>query len=204
MITFIYRLIITALFCATLWAIGLGWFVTQIPRTPLPPETKADAVIVLTGGSGRVEYGLQLLANDQAKILFISGVGNEVSLADIVRQGDLVSRQVLEPVAQEKIILGREAFNTIGNADESVRWIKENNYHSILLVTANYHMPRSVAEFSEVMKDVAIIPAPVFTEHFSTTNWWIEKEVRPILLSEYHKFIAAKLRHLIVSQLQTS
>jgi|CXWL01.1.fsa_nt_gi uncharacterized SAM-binding protein YcdF (DUF218 family) len=173
-------------FCIWFW--GLQWFVQQVPQTKTNlPETSDDAIIALTGGGGRLEYGLQLLAENKGKVLFISGVGEKVTIADILHQAPSDTRKKIN---DSNIILGHQAENTIGNAEEIKQWLQTSNYKKIILVTSNYHIPRSLLELSTAIPEIAITPAPVIAND------------NELLLSEYHKYIASKLRHLFVSATQ--
>lgn len=198
MIAFLRNIVRTILFGALIWLSGLVWFASQMPQSTVDAATTSDAIVVLTGGSDRLQYGLQLLTRGKAKQLFISGVSKDVTLGDIIRQAAPADQSVLQSMDADTIVLGREATNTIGNARETVDWLHAQHYRSILLVTANYHMPRSIAEFSEVAPDIQIIPAPVFPKHFDDIDWWAKEDIRPLLFSEYHKFIAARLRHWLI------
>ena len=172
-------------------------FIGQVPKTQNNKLQRniADIIIVLTGGSGRIEYGLQLLAERKADILFISGVGEKVTIDDIIKQAPIAIRGKLN---KEKIILGRNAENTIGNAKEVASWLSDKATHHVLLVTSNYHIPRSVLEFSTEMPQLVIIPAPVLPKDFKPDNWWKDDEDRALIFSEYHKYIAGELRHLFL------
>jgi uncharacterized SAM-binding protein YcdF (DUF218 family) len=189
------KIFLCFLLCFGLWLGGLGWFIAHIPQSPVAETTKADAIVVLTGGSGRLEYGLELLAKGKGDTLFISGVGKGLTLEELLRHTDTP----LKPALRKRIILGHFAENTIGNAQETARWLNKEGYKTILLVTANYHMPRSIEEFAQVSPGITIIPAPVFPENFTLLNGWRDTTSRILLLSEYHKFLAGKLRHWFVS-----
>jgi uncharacterized SAM-binding protein YcdF (DUF218 family) len=181
-----------------IWLAGLMVFVSRIPTAPNNNNGPSDAIVILTGGAGRLEYGLQLFAQGKGKVLYISGVSPEVSIADILRKEPPDIRNSIEAMHNPPIALGHRAENTIGNAEETGRWLRNHHYQSIRLVTSNYHMPRSVSEFNEAVPEIAIIPEPVFTEEFPA-RWWENSGSRLLLLSEYHKFLASKLRHWIVS-----
>ena len=62
---------------ATLLALlgaGFVWFAIDARRPePIPP--RAGGIVVLTGGAGRIELGLRLLAEQRADLLLISGTG---------------------------------------------------------------------------------------------------------------------------------
>ncbi len=185
-------------FCCGVWLAGLGWFIAQVPLKPSADNTPTDAIVVLTGGAGRLEYGLQLLAEGKGKKLFISGAGSDTRTADFLRRAP----NSLAPfLAEVKIALGHNAENTIGNATETLAWLNQEGFESIRLVTSAYHMPRSIAEFQEAAPAIRIVPAPVFTNEF-TRGWWLYEEGRLLVFSEYHKYLASKFRHLLVFALR--
>lgn len=187
--------------CALLWVIGLCWFLTNIPKPHDDmAEIQTDVIVVLTGGGGRLEYGMELLADNKGKKLFVSGVSKSVTVDELIRRQPSPKRAKIVPYAGD-IVLGYEAENTIGNAQETAQWIRDNNVESIRLVTADFHMPRSLLEFSQALPGVSLVADPVFTDEFSGNRWWRDREARKLLLSEYHKFLAAKLRHVILSHL---
>ena len=179
------------------WLAGLMAFVNDIPREKSTPPY-VDAIVILTGGKGRMEAGLQYLFEKHGQMLFISGVGSGTKLRDLLGNLPPTLRENISTVSPSLIDLGHDAENTIGNAEETKEWITRNHIESIILVTSNYHMPRALLEFSKTIPQVKITPAPVFPEDFSLNNWWETPESRDLILSEYHKFLAAKLRHWVV------
>ena len=172
-----------------LWLAGFFGFVRQVPTAPGDGDSTTDAIVVLTGGSLRVESGLQLLAAGKAKKLFVSGVYHSVDVGDLLRQ----SRQAPERV-QCCVVLGHEAETTHGNALETAAFMREQNYHSLRLVTANYHMPRSLLEFRAAMPDIAIVPYPVFPELVRDGRWWTRPASIVLMLGEYTKYLVASAR----------
>jgi uncharacterized SAM-binding protein YcdF (DUF218 family) len=179
------KIALSFLIIFAIWFLGLLWFTQQIPHSKSEiPQNSANAIVVLTGGSGRLEYALQLLAEKKAETLFVSGVGEKVTIADIIRQAP---ENIRGKLSANKIILGRQAENTIGNALEIKQWLMDTNYKKIILVTSSYHVPRSLLEFSTLLPDVSITIAPVIAAD------------NDLSFSEYHKYLASKLRHLLVS-----
>lgn len=196
------KIIFCFLLFVCLWLGGLLWFIEEIPvaQSHENDTVETDAIVVLTGGSNRLDYGLMLLAQDKGDKLFISGVHDKSTPEALLRH--VTSPELRAKLAEGgsgTIVLGHEAENTIGNAEETSRWLKNENYHSIRLVTANYHMPRSLVEFRYAIPDLLIVPEPVFPDDFKLSTWWMDTESRRLVLSEYHKFLACKLRHWIVS-----
>ncbi len=191
----IWRLAGIAGICATGWLIGLLWFATGLPNSVAEPERVTDAIVVLTGGSGRVHKGLQLLAKKRAKKLFISGVYRGVDVQELLR----VSRQSPGNL-QCCVALGYEADSTRGNARETAGWMHEQGLHSLRLVTAAYHMPRSLLEFRRVLPNAEIVPHPVFPEPAQQRDWWPWPGSASLIVSEYSQYLGARARGLFDGQ----
>lgn len=179
--------------------IGLWRFAAVIPSTVASPDRPTDAIVVLTGGSLRVEGGLRLLSEGKAKKLFISGVYRGVDVAALLH----LSRQTPDSVAC-CVVLGHEADNTLGNAHETAQWMESEGYHSLRLVTASYHMPRSMLEFSRAMPGIEIVPNPVFPEFLQEAPWWQSRRTALLITSEYVKYLAAILRPWVPAALRPS
>lgn len=177
---------------ALIWVIGLWQFAADMPREIADPDQATDAIVVLTGGSLRIESGLKLLADGKAKKLFISGVYRGVDVSELLH----VSRQSPDAVAC-CIVLGHAADNTVGNARETAQWMASEGFHSLRLVTASYHMPRSMLEFSRAMPDKEIVPNPVFPEALQERPWWRSRSGLLLIASEYTKYLAALVRPLV-------
>ncbi|HUB95030.1 MAG TPA: YdcF family protein [Stellaceae bacterium] len=175
-----------------LWLAGLAWFVHLVPTTQGDGDTPTDAIVVLTGGSLRVESGLQLLAAGKGKKLFVSGVYHGVEVGDLLRASRLAPERL-----QCCVVLGHEAETTHGNALETAVFMHEQDFHSLRLVTASYHMPRSLMEFQAAMPDIAIIPYPVFPGLVRDGRWWARPASLGFMTGEYMKYLGARLRLLI-------
>ena len=173
-------------FAVLAWLIGLLWFATSLPDSVADPEVKTGAIVVLTGGSGRVAQGLKLLSQGRARRLFVSGVYRGVDVEELLR----VSRQSPQELAC-CIALGYRADNTRGNALETRAWLREQNLRSLRLVTSAYHMPRSLLEFRRLMPDIKIVPHPVFPEGFEPGTWWRWPASPGLIMSEYSKYLVA-------------
>jgi uncharacterized SAM-binding protein YcdF (DUF218 family) len=180
---------------ALLWLAGLVWFASNIPTAVNDGESETDAIVVLTGGSMRVQSGLALLAAGKAKKLFISGVYHGTDVTALLR----VSRQSPEHVSC-CIVLGHEADNTLGNALETAQWMRQEGFHSLRLVTASYHMPRSLLEFSRVMPEMRVVANPVFPEGATSERWWSSPRATSLVLAEYHKYLVALARPLVAGK----
>jgi uncharacterized SAM-binding protein YcdF (DUF218 family) len=96
--------------------------------------------------------------------------------------------------------IGYTARDTVGNASETRNWAQSRGYTSLIVVTASYHMPRSLAELSLAMPATELIPHPVVPSNFSPTRWWLSPAVTRTLLSEYFKFLPT-VAHLTIARI---
>lgn len=189
------RLLMAALLILVLWCIGLIAFVARIPGPEDVAEDPTDAVVVLTGGVGRLESGLALLEAGSAKQLFISGVHADVDVATLLQS--LVPGSAPMPDAATIaccIRLGYAAADTRGNAEETARWMRAASFTTLRLVTADYHMPRSLLEFHRAMPEIAVLPFPVFPEQVRRDGWWRWPGTTSLLVREYNKYLVALAR----------
>jgi uncharacterized SAM-binding protein YcdF (DUF218 family) len=170
---------------------GLVWFVTDLPGEVDSPTARTDAIVVLTGGSGRVREGLELLRQNLADRLFVSGVYRGVDLRELLRVREEDAGRL-----GQRVDLGYNADDTLGNARETALWMRTRDYRSLRLVTSAYHMPRSLLEFRRAMPGVEILAHPVFPPHVRQDDWWRWPGTATLLVGEYTKFLAARLRAL--------
>lgn len=177
---------------ALAWIAGFMLFAANLPREVADESSRTDAIVVLTGGSGRVDEGLSLLAQGRAERLFISGVYRGVAVADLLHVSEAAPQDLACCLA-----LGYEAGSTQGNAVETAAWAAAEQVGSLRLVTASYHMPRSLLEFRRTMPQVEIVPHPVFPAHVRQRDWWRWPGSAYLLAREYTKFLGAKLRALV-------
>lgn len=176
-------------FVAVVWSAGFIVFINTVPRHVVDPDSPTDAIVVLTGGTQRLNTGLLLLSEHKARKLLISGVYHGVELEEILN----LSKQ--SPHELECCIdIGHDADNTLGNAKETLHWVEEKGFKSIRLVTANYHMPRSLLEFSFFLPQIKIIAHPVFPDHVKVDEWWKWSGTAALLVGEYNKYLLVWLR----------
>ena len=168
------------------WVAGFFWFIEQIPRRIEEPDIMTDAIVVLTGGAGRLGAGLELLARGRAAKLFVSGVYRGVEVAEILR-ASLRSPEELECCVN----LGHDAIDTRSNANETGQWMAAEGFTSLRLVTASYHMPRSRVEFRRAMPAVRLIAHPVFPPGVRIDGWWRWPGTTALLIGEYSKYLIA-------------
>lgn len=172
-----------------LWLGGLVWFANSVPEAASEDDTVTDAVVVLTGSAGRLRAGVDLLAHRKARKLFISGVYRGVDVQQILR---LVRRGGAE--FDCCLVLGHAADDTRGNAEETARWMREEKFTSLRLVTSNYHMRRSLLEFRRAMPGLRIVAHPTSQAEFKARNWWNWPGTAQLMVIEYSKYLVALMR----------
>jgi uncharacterized SAM-binding protein YcdF (DUF218 family) len=140
------------------WLLGFGLFALTLPNSPKDTHHVTDAIVVLTGGKGRVEFGFSLFNAGLGKRLFISGVYPGVKAKTLVIKQNIplhltqrLSEAELEYISQ----------NTAENAIETAKWVNTHSIQSIRLVTGNYHMQRSLIEFKKLLPNVSVIANPI-------------------------------------------
>ena len=171
------------------WGAGFARFARLASETAADTDSPTDAIVVLTGGSKRLTTGLGLLAAGRAEKLFVSGVYHGVDVEELLR----VSRAA--PAAVECcIVLGYAADDTRGNAAETAAWLRQEGYSSFRLVTANYHMPRSLLEFRRALPNARVVPHPVAPTNVHVQEWWHWPGTTILLVTEYNKYLVALLR----------
>jgi uncharacterized SAM-binding protein YcdF (DUF218 family) len=166
-----YRRLVAAI--VLVWAIGFLWFAIALPSPA--EDARTDAIIVLTGGTGRIDRALDLLRRRQAPQLLVSGVDPEV------RSVDFLAEYTVSPeLLQCCVTLGRDAYDTESNAIEAGDWVRSRKAKTVRLVTSDWHMRRAALEFErEMPKGVVVMRDAVATQ----------PSLR-ILFLEYHKWLA--------------
>ena len=181
-------------FAALSWLGGLVWFADSMPSEIVDPSSPTDAIVVLTGGSQRFDAGIELLAAGKAQKLFVSGVHQGVEITDLLHLAHRAPDGATQDGLACCIVLGHAADSTAGNAAETASWMRREGYRSLRLVTAGYHMRRSLFEFARAMPEVQIIAHPVFPEQVKLADWWAWPGTATLIVGEYDKYLAARLR----------
>jgi len=176
-IRWFFRILALALIA---YGIGFGLFAMLLPG-PAGDE-RTDAIVVLTGGSGRLDRGFELIQRGLARRMLISGV------APTVRPQELVAAYRIDPrLLACCVTLGREAFDTRSNADEVAHWLQREHFRSIRLVTNDIHMRRARFEIEKkVGADVTIVSDAVATD----------ADIRQIFI-EYNKYLLGRAAEIV-------
>jgi uncharacterized SAM-binding protein YcdF (DUF218 family) len=180
---FLFDLVLLAV---VLTCIGFVIFVRGLDRDQKVPDIRADGIAVLTGGMSRIDEAMKLLSQHKANRVLITGVNRKTSkeaLKNFTSEGDQLFACCVD--------LDYEARNTIDNATETAEWVARNNYHSLIVVTSNYHMPRALAELGRALPGVTLIPYSVVDNNVRLERWWAYPGSAKLLVAEYLKYLPA-------------
>ena len=183
---FLIRFAVAAAVTAAFGAIAiLLWFGFTMPDAPADAAEKTDAIVVLTGGEARIEAAYQLLQKDLGRRLFVTGVAPKVPKAELLKRlGD--------PPAElaARIEFESQAIDTIGNANKTAAWFNSQSLKSMRLVTANYHMRRSLLLFRRAMPGARILAHPVVPKGLGAGEWWTTRQGTEAVARELAKYLA--------------
>ena len=177
------------------WAVGLWAFAGRVASsTPAPDPDPADAIVALTGASTvRIEAAVELLEEGLGRRLLISGVNREAT-RNQVRATLTAAGRAFDCCVD----LGFQAENTRGNARETADWAAFHHYRTLIVVTADYHMPRAILELRAAMPDVRLDPYPVQTGVLDARRWWTRSEDARRLAVEYDKYLVILARNTVL------
>jgi uncharacterized SAM-binding protein YcdF (DUF218 family) len=165
-------------FAAIFYVLGFALFAVTLGAPAPDDAAKVDAIVVITGGKGRIEHAARLLAEGKGKRLLIAGADPSVRKADLVHR-----LGVRRPLFDCCVDLGSESVDTRSNAEEAKRWVDRRKFRSLRLVTSDWHMRRARYEFNRQFDPtIRIIPDAVKTEPSFMT-----------LFAEYNKYLLRRL-----------
>jgi uncharacterized SAM-binding protein YcdF (DUF218 family) len=178
-----------------IWSAGLLAFADRVARsTPAETPVPADGIVALTGGSDlRLRAATDLLESGKGRRLLVSGVNPKVT-----RRVIWTVTGAAKPLFDCCVDLDFTAANTIGNARESARWARAMGYHSLILVTADYHTPRARLELEAMAPGARVIAYPVVTPDLDARRWWDTAAGARRMAAEYMKYLVALGRESLI------
>lgn len=183
------RVMVLAALVAVVLIAGILFFAASLERREPRDVAVADGIVVVTGGADRITEALSLMERGKGRRLLISGVNTQSTPEQLRRRWP--GREELFHCCVD---LDYQARNTHGNAIESRAWARKNNFRSLVLVTASYHLPRTMLEFRAAMPDIEITGFAVVPEASKLNRWWQEPALMRIIVLEFFKYGAAVLR----------
>jgi uncharacterized SAM-binding protein YcdF (DUF218 family) len=184
----LFALIVAAAIAFVAGFIQFAHVVRAAPRDP----PRADAIVALTGTAERLRAGVRLLREGRARRMFISGVNRDV------RNVELYAALDIDEKLAKRVDIGRSAEDTLGNASETAAWARERGYDEIILVTDDYHMPRSVTELRLALPEAELYAYPVRTRWTEPGRWNRDPGTFSRLGAEYVKYLLIRMREGVV------
>jgi len=178
-----------------IWACGLAAFADRVARlTPAEEPPTSDGIIALTGASDlRLEAATRLLEDGRGKRLLVSGVNPRATRADVLNVTGAAKR-----VFDCCVDLGFTAVDTVGNGREAAQWARAMGYRSLILVTADYHMPRAMLELKSALPEAVVTPYPVATPALDAHHWQASSEGARRMAVEYCKYLVILTREAVL------
>ncbi len=180
------RIKIAILFCIiiTLYFISFIHFIRNIDKE-FTIKKNVNNIVVLTGNTGRLVFGLDLMSNNIKSRMLITGVAKGVKYSEIIKNRD---------VKRDRIDLGYKAQTTLGNAIETSLWIKEYDIGDIILVTDNWHMQRVLLLFNITMPNIEISPYPIESMNFTMEDFFQFEAKNFFIYKEHLKYIVSHIQ----------
>jgi len=163
-----------------IWTLGFLWFAVSLPQPAT--DIKTDAVIVPTGGPGRIAHGLDVLGQGLAETMLVTGVDREVKPGEFSAQFD-VSQARMDCC----ITLGFAAVDTRSNASETAQWVEDRKVTSLRLVTTDWHMRRAAGELNRTLPSSVKVVRDAVPSEPSLYS----------LVLEYNKLLASSLAGIL-------
>ena len=175
---------------ALIWLSGLLAFAARVQAsTPAPVPEAADGIVALTGANSneRIAAAVGLLTERRGGRVLVSGVNREVTREQLRTVSGSVRR-----IYDCCVDLGFSAYDTIGNARETADWARAMRFTSLIIVSADYHMPRAMLELTAVMRGtgVTLQAYPAATSALRSSRWWRNPGSARLMVVEYCKYLA--------------
>ena len=186
--------LLTSIF--TLFFIGLNNFKEKILSFTKYNNNGIPNIVILTGGTNRIKDGLKIIDNFKKlkKInyrILVSGTGMGFTKSSLKNK---LGPNFNSELIQCCIDLESVSQNTFTNARETFKWTTKNNINEFILITSNYHMPRAILEFRNIMPNLNIYTYAITPKKHDIENWLKSYQTFSLVFKEYCKFIFASLR----------
>jgi uncharacterized SAM-binding protein YcdF (DUF218 family) len=146
---------------------------------------QADAIIVLSGGQGRVEKAVELYKTGYAPYILLSNAKESTS-----QSGDMLQTALNLGIPKDVIFTENAAESTYQNAEFTLPIMKEHDFKSAIVVSSDFHMRRVKLLFDRVYKKSDIDLTYVGSASgYNAKRWWIDRKSRETTFNEYVKMI---------------
>ena len=181
---------------STIFFIELYNFKENILSFSKKNNKQSPNIVILTGGTNRIKDGLKIIKDFKIpkiikyKIL-VSGTGMGFTKSSLKKK---LGPNFNSHLIQCCIELDSVSKNTLTNASETFKWTSKNDIKEFILITSNYHMPRAILEFKNVMPNLKIYTYGITPKKHDIENWLSSYQTFNLVFIEYCKYIVASLR----------
>jgi uncharacterized SAM-binding protein YcdF (DUF218 family) len=190
------RVLVAVLVVALVWLAGLLAFAARVQQlTPPDPVPQADGIVALTGASdARIQEAMDLLQAGKGRRVLVTGVNRNVTRDQL--------RKIANPPANLYdccVDLDFDAQNTKGNAQMIADWARGKSFKSLIVVTSDFHMPRSMLEIHGALPEATLTAYPIETPALDAQHWWRDRTSAWFMTLEYCKYLAVLVREGVLS-----
>ncbi len=165
-------------------------FVLTLPNDDTKLSAPIDGLVVVTGGQLRIQKGVELLASGKADRMLISGVGKGIT-KELLKENLAISNHQAH-FFDCCVEIEFAATDTNGNAQATFEWMQKHALDDILLVSANYHLPRAELIFKQYLPENSVYFQAVNPPDLKLSAWYSNWQTTRLLLKEYLKYIYVK------------
>ena len=165
-------------------------FVLTLPNDDTKLSAPIDGLVVATGGQLRIQKGVELLAGGKADRMLISGVGKGIT-KELLKENLAISNRQAR-FFDCCVEIEFTATDTNGNAQATFEWMQKHALDDILLVSANYHLPRAELIFKQYLPENSVYFQAVNPPELKLSAWYSNWQTTRLLLKEYLKYIYVK------------
>ena len=165
-------------------------FVLTLPNDETNLPAPIDGLVVATGGQLRIQKGVELLAGGKADRMLISGVGKGIT-KELLKENLAISNRQAS-FFDCCVEIEFTATDTNGNAQATFEWMQKHALDDILLVSANYHLPRAELIFKQYLPENSVYFQAVNPPDLKLSAWHSNWQTTRLLLKEYLKYIYVK------------
>ena len=193
LITFLTALI-------TYFFVELTFFKEKIISLEKYPKELNPNIVILTGGTNRIKDGFEIINNfgkgSDVKIkILVSGTGKGFTKASLQEK---LNTNFHYQLIKCCVDLDSISQDTYSNANETLKWAIKNDIKEFMLITSNYHMPRSILEFKNKMPNIKISTYSIKPKQHNINEWLKSFETFSLVFSEFCKYIISNIRIIIL------
>jgi uncharacterized SAM-binding protein YcdF (DUF218 family) len=138
----------------------------------------SDVIIVLSGDTGRVEYGVELFHSGIADRILFTG-GNETE--------GMISLARSLGVPPDAILIDNLSHTTFDNAENTADVMRIKGFKSAVAVTSAYHTRRAGIMLERFFKGFDLTVCAVPYDNSLSLNWWKSPTTAEKVIAEYLK-----------------